>query len=120
MYKIRNRKRPKVVIDLNAGITIAPNDIDVVIIPKETNMDGDMMSMAKAERERQAMERYDEMERDLTPELTMQEMVLAITAMWGAADMARRVGDEEEARAYDRIYNKLLMQQKLYCNSQHW
>ena len=78
-------------------------------------MDGDMMTMAKAERERQAMERYDEMKKGLTPELTMPETVLAIMAIRGAADRARSLGDETEARAYDRIYDKLLLQQNVLC-----
>jgi len=78
-------------------------------------MDGDGMSIAKAERERQLMESYNEMEKDLTPELTMPETVLAIMAIRGAADRARSRGDETEARAYDRIYDKLLMQQNALC-----
>lgn len=78
-------------------------------------MDGDGMSMAKAERERQGMERYDELEKNLTPELTMPEMVLAIMAIRGAADRARSLGDETEARVYERIYDKLLMQQNALC-----
>lgn len=73
------------------------------------------MSMAKAERERQGMERYDELEKNLTPELTMPEMVLAIMAIRGAADRARSLGDETEARVYERIYDKLLMQQNALC-----
>ena len=78
-------------------------------------MDGDMMTMAKAERERQAMVSYDEMEKDLTPELTMPETVLAIMAIRGAADRARSCGDETEARVYERIYDKLLLQQNVLC-----
>lgn len=101
----RNIIRPKVVIDKQSGIISAPSDIEVVIIPKETKMDGDGMSMAKAERERQLMEEADE--REKREPLTADEICMAMTAVMGAKIKAENMGDLSSAAKYQLIFDKL-------------
>lgn len=101
----RNRNRPKVVVDERTGFIEVPTDIEVVFIPKETKMDGDMMSMAKAERERQLMAEADE--REKREPLTADEICMAMTAVMGAKIKAENMGDYASAAKYQLIFDKL-------------
>lgn len=68
-------------------------------------MDGDGMSMAKAERERQLMAEADE--REKKEPLTADEICMAMTAVMGAKIKAEGMGDYASAAKYQLIFDKL-------------
>lgn len=103
---MKTKRRLKVVVDLQAGMIFAPDNIEVVIIQKgDQIMDGDGMSMAKAERERQLMEEADE--REKREPLTADEICMAMTAVMGAKIKAENMGDYASAAKYQLIFDKL-------------
>lgn len=100
------KRRLKVVVDLQAGMIFAPDNVEVVIIQKgDQKMDGDGMSMAKAERERQLMAEADE--REKREPLTADEICMAMTAVMGAKIKAEGMGDYASAAKYQLIFDKL-------------
>ena len=94
MLNTRNRNRPKVVVDERSGFIEVPTDIEVVL-----------MSMAKAERERQLMAEADE--REKREPLTADEICMAMTAVMGAKIKAENMGDYGSAAKYQLIFDKL-------------